>query len=162
MTKEQFRKIFDSYFDLVRDYVYYRSGDQELATDIAQEAFMRIWEKRLNPEKNQIKALLYKIAGDLFVSSYRKQKTEQNFKLSLKPEVNFETPEDKISFEELNRNYEQALGQLPEKQRTVFLMSRMDGLKYAEIADTLGLSVKAVEKRMSHALTYLKKALDGN
>ncbi len=160
MTKEQFKEIFDSYFDTVRNYIYYRSGDQELATDIAQEAFMRIWEKQLKPDKNKTKALLFKIAGDLFISNYRKQKTEQNFKLNLKPEVNFETPEDKISFEELRENYGLALQQLPEKQRVVFLMSRMDEMTYTEIADNIGLSVKAVEKRMTKALAYLKKVLN--
>ncbi|OYT13447.1 MAG: RNA polymerase subunit sigma-24 [Bacteroidetes bacterium 4572_114] len=159
MTKEQFKEIFDGYFDTVRNYVYYRSGDQELATDVAQEAFMRIWEKQLKPDKNKTKALLFKIAGDLFISNYRKQKTEQNFKLNLKPEVNFETPEDKISFEELRENYGLALQQLPEKQRTVFLMSRMDEMTYTEIAANIGLSVKAVEKRMTQALAYLKEAL---
>jgi len=159
LTKEQFKEIFDGYFDTVRNYVYYRSGDQELATDVAQEAFMRIWEKQLKPDKNKTKALLFKIAGDLFISNYRKQKTEQNFKLNLKPEVNFETPEDKISFEELRENYGLALQQLPEKQRTVFLMSRMDEMTYTEIAANIGLSVKAVEKRMTQALAYLKEAL---
>jgi RNA polymerase sigma-70 factor (ECF subfamily) len=58
------------------------------------------------------------------------------------------------------RNYENALATLPEKQRTVFLLHRMDGLKYHEIASNLGLSVKAVEKRMKFALEYLRKALN--
>jgi DNA-directed RNA polymerase specialized sigma24 family protein len=48
---------------------------------------------------------------------------------------------------------------MPEKQRTVFLMNRIDELKYKEIADHLGLSVKAIEKRMSQALDHLKTHL---
>ncbi len=159
MTKAYFKEIFDSYFDSVRNYVYYRSGDTEEATDIAQETFMRIWEKQLISQNPNIKALLFKIAGDLFISSYRKQKTAQKFILNLKPDANFETPEDKIKFEELNNNYRQALQNLPEKQRTVFMMSRMDEMKYTEIADALGLSVKAVEKRMTSALAYLREVL---
>jgi RNA polymerase sigma-70 factor (ECF subfamily) len=56
-------------------------------------------------------------------------------------------------------NYTKALTALPEKQRTVFMMSRMEGLKYQEIAERLNLSVKAIEKRMSSALAYLRKTL---
>jgi len=160
LTKTQFREIFDSHFDTVRNYIFYRSGDQELATDIAQETFMRVWEKQLLREKSKMKALLFKIAGDIFVSSYRKKKIELNFKLNLKPSADFENPEEKMKFNELQNNYQKALRKLPEKQRTVFLMSRMDGMKYYEIAEALSLSVKAVEKRMKHALAYFKKALN--
>ena len=49
---------------------------------------------------------------------------------------------------------------MPEKQRVVFLMSRIDNLKYAEIADQLGLSVKAVEKRMKKALEFLRNEIE--
>ena len=63
-------------------------------------------------------------------------------------------------YKELLKNYELALERLPEKQRTVFLLSRMDGMKYFEIAESLGLSVKAVEKRMKNALEYLRKAIE--
>ena len=64
-----------------------------------------------------------------------------------------------MQYNELQANYAKALAALGEKQRTVFLMARMEGLKYHEIAERLNLSVKAVEKRMSIALGYLKKAL---
>jgi RNA polymerase sigma factor (sigma-70 family) len=62
-------------------------------------------------------------------------------------------------YKQLQNNYQQALIQLPEKQRTVFMMSRMEELKYAEIAERLDISIKTVEKRMSNALFYLRKVL---
>lgn len=71
-----------------------------------------------------------------------------------------ESPEDQIRFLELQKNYNIALKNLPEKQRIVFLMSRIDELKYYEIANRLGISVKAVEKRMKNALEYLRKVLN--
>ncbi len=159
MTRDQFKYIFDNYFDAVRNYIYYRSGDDELATDITQETFMRIWEKQLETEPNKIKGLLFKISGDLFVSNYRKQKRMLTFKLNTKPEFSHQTPQDEMEFQELKESYETALAKLPEKQRTVFLMSRMEKLKYHEIADCLGLSVKAIEKRMKIALSTLKQIM---
>jgi RNA polymerase sigma-70 factor (ECF subfamily) len=147
------------YFDDIRNYIFYRSGDTELATDIAQETFMKVWEKKLQVSKKQGKGLLIKISGDLFVSRYRKQKTEMNFKLKLKPEDTSRSPEEKMEFEELSEKYDRALKTLPEKQRVVFLMSRMDDLTYKEIASALGLSIKAVEKRMNQALEFLRNAL---
>ena len=160
MTQPEFRDIFERYFDEVRNYIYYRSGDAELATDIVQEAFIKLWEKQLDPEKHKIKGLLYKIAGDLFVSSYRKQKTMMEFKLNIKNDQNTgRSPEEMTLFEELKETYENALAAMPEKQRVVFLMSRMEEMKYHEIAERLDISVKAVEKRMSQALAGLRKAM---
>ena len=159
MTREEFKNLFDIHFDGVRNYIYYRSGDNELATDIAQETFMRMWEKQLKIEEHKTRGLLFKMAGDLFVSSYRKRKTAIQFRLQTKPETTDHTPEDMLQFEELKSRYEAALVQMPEKQRTVFLMSRMEHLKNREIAEALNLSIKAVEKRMKLAMDYLKKAI---
>ena len=159
MTKENFRKLFDEWFDPVRSYIYYRSGDPELSTDIAQETFLKIWEKQLMPERGKEKGLLFKIAGDLFVSTYRKMKVAEKYERTVKFSFNGTTQDHSLEYKELKKNYEKALAQMPEKQRVVFLMSMMEELKYYEIADRLGLSVKAVEKRMTLALTFLKNRL---
>ena len=159
LTQAQFKEIFNNYFDDIRNYIYYRSGDTELATDIAQETFIRFWEKQFRIEEGKTRSLLYKISANLYISNYRKQKTALNFKLNIKPSSDGYTPEDKMQYEELSNQYNVALKNLPEKQRIVFLMSRMDEMKYHEIADNLGLSIKAVEKRMKLALEYLRKAL---
>jgi RNA polymerase sigma-70 factor (family 1) len=159
LTRAQFKDLFDNQFDSVRNYIYYRSGDADMATDIAQDTFLRIWEKQPSLDHGNITGLLYKIARDQFVSHYRKQKVISKFRLNSKPEIAGRSPEDQMMFAELKDRYETTLANLPEKQRTVFLMSRMEQLKYNEIAERLGLSVKAVEKRMNLAFTFLRKAL---
>jgi RNA polymerase sigma factor, sigma-70 family len=159
LTQEEFKILFDKHFDSIRNYIYYRSGDEELATDIAQESFMKVWEKNLPYEEKPNKSLLYKIASDIFISKYRRDKVAQKYLAKLEPSVDKNSPEEQMQYEELKNKYELALSSLSEKQRTVFLMSRNEGLKYQEIADRLELSVKAVEKRMTHALLYLRNAL---
>ena len=160
MTKEEFKNIFNNNFDTVRNYIYYRCGSTDLATDVAQETFMKLWEKQLKYEKGNIKGLLFKISADLFISHYRKQKTALNYSLRLKQEFHHQNPEEILQFEELQKSYDLALGNMPEKQRVVFLMHRLDGLKYHEIAQSLELSVKAIEKRMKLAIDFLRKNIN--
>ncbi len=159
MNQEQFKYLFDTYFDAIRNYLYFRSGDSELATDIAQESFMKVWEKRDSYKDPPNKALLYKMANNLFISKYRKDVVAQNYVARAKHYDETESPEDILQYKELNYKYELALTQLSEKQRVVFLMSRDEGFKYSEIAERLNLSVKAVEKRMKNALQFLRNAL---
>lgn len=159
MRKEEFKSLFDTYFEDVRRYVLYRSGDEDIATDIAQDTFMRVWEKQMVIDPQRVKGLLFKIAGDLFISQYRRKQVANNFFNTFQPTNKSLTPEDEINFQELKNAYDAALKSMPEKQRTVFLMNRIDELKYKEIADQLGLSVKAIEKRMSQALEHLKTHL---
>lgn len=159
MSESIFKIVFNTWFDAIRSYLLYRCGDEDLATDITQEAFLKLWTKRLYQNPESIPAIIYKIASDLLVSHFRKQNSENKYRLSLQPEAVTLTPEEELNYHELNRKYEIALSKLPENQRTVFLMSRMESLKYQEIAARLGISVKAVEKRMSSALSTLRNVL---
>ena len=159
MTREEFRNIFDEHFGDVRNFIYYRSGDQNLATDVAQDTFLRLWEKAPEILNGNVKALLFKIAGDIFISHLRKRKVEMKYTARIPDQEFSDSPYDLMRYKEMLRNYEQALESLPEKQRAVFLLSRMDGLKYFEIADYMGISIKTVEKRMKNALQCLREAM---
>jgi RNA polymerase sigma-70 factor (family 1) len=160
LKREEFKKIFDTYFEDVRRFVLYRSGDAELATDIAQDTFLKVWEKQFDVSQPTIKALLFKIANDLFINHYRKGQTAFKFFKTFIPDTKpHASPEEELNYKELEKAYEKALETMPETQRVVFLMSRIDELKYQEMADQLGLSVKAVEKRMSLALSHLRECL---
>jgi RNA polymerase sigma-70 factor (ECF subfamily) len=120
---------------------------------------MKIWEKNLEYNENQIKGLLYKISKELWISQYRKLDSARKFELNLTYEDERITPEDLLEYDELRVKYEEVLSILPENQREVFLMSRMEDLTYKEIADRLDIGVKAIEKRMSLALRTLRKEL---
>lgn len=160
MKREDFKGFFDSYFDPVRSYVYYRCGDTDLATDVAQEVFVRVWEKQFNINDSRIKGLLFKMAREMFISKYRRKGLESRYIGSLQFDYEDYPADGELEYREMKERYEEALIKLPVLQREVFLMSRNEGLKYTEIAERLGISVKAVEKRMSAALTFLRKVLE--
>jgi RNA polymerase sigma-70 factor (ECF subfamily) len=151
--------LFESHFSQVRNYVFYRSGDVDIATDIAQETFLKIWEKQHIIERKKIKGLLFKIATDLYITHYRKEKRSFEFFSNYVFNIEFQSPEDEMVFGQLKESYKKSLDKMNEKQRTVFLLSRAENLKYSEIAEMLGISVKAVEKRMKLALEHLRKFL---
>jgi len=159
LTDKEFSCLFNDWFDPLRRYVYYRCGDPDLATDIAQETFVRVWEKQLVPNGRKATGLLYKIAGDLMISHYRKVKVRMNYRGNLIGTDLESSPEENLVFKELLEQYNQLLVRMPEKQRTVFLLSRVDNLTYDDIASRLGIGVKAVEKRMSLALKLVRKEL---
>lgn len=160
LSKVEFKQLFDNYFDTIRSFIFYRCGNTDMASDMAQDVFMKVWEKREQLSNHNLKSLLYKMANDLVISNYRKDTTRMDFEQSMTAFNDSPlSPEDELAFEELSLSYAKALEQMPETQRVVFLMSRNDGLKYGEIAERLVISVKAVEKRMSAALQYLRTEL---
>jgi RNA polymerase sigma-70 factor (ECF subfamily) len=160
ISKVEFKQLFDRYFDTIRSFVFYRCGDTDLASDMAQDAFMKVWEKREQLSNDNLKALLYKIANDLVISNYRKNSTRLDFEPSMTTQNDAPlSPDEELAFEELSSSYAKALEKMPETQRVVFLMSRNNKLKYSEIADCLDIGVKAVEKRMSAALQFLRTEL---
>ena len=160
MDKVSFKSFFETYFDQIRNYLYYHCGDKELATDISQEVFLKIWKKRIDINDERIKGLLYKMAKEMFISDYRHMMVEKKYLESLKFSYEESSSDHSLEYSELCVNYEKALTRLPETQREVFLMSRNEEMKYSEIAARLRISVKAVEKRMTLALSNLRKSLN--
>ncbi len=159
MTAKDFKMIYDTHFDDLRRYLIFRSGDQDLSVDIAQNVFMKVWTKKIEIASGNIKSLLFKMATDEFISHIRKKKVEKeyiesvNLRLIREPDNNDDLLEKKVLFQK-------ALNQLPEKQKTALLMNKMQGLTYKEIAEVLNLSQKAIEKRIGLALKALKQNLN--
>ena len=151
--------IYENHFDDLRRYLYYRSGDQDLSADIAQNVFMKIWKKKIDISKGNIKSLLFKMGTDEFISNYRRSKIERDYVNSQDFKLVYEI-DDENDFAEKKKKFEKALTTLTDKQRVALLMNKMEGLTYKEIAESLNLSQKAIEKRISQALSALKNNLN--
>jgi RNA polymerase sigma-70 factor (ECF subfamily) len=151
--------IYDTHFDDLRRYLIYRSGDQDLSGDIAQNVFMKVWTKKIEIASGNIKSLLFKMATEEFISHIRRKKVEKEYTESIdlrlirEPDNNDDLLEKKVLFQK-------ALNQLPEKQKTALLMNKIQGLTYKEIAEVLNLSQKAIEKRIGLAFKALKQNLN--
>ncbi|HEY9123468.1 MAG TPA: RNA polymerase sigma-70 factor [Bacteroidales bacterium] len=152
-----FDQIFKQWYGAIRNFVYYKIGDVTKAEDIAQDTFLKLWEKRDTIKTETVKSLLYTIANNLTINVIEHNNVTFKFENKYKPDTKHPSPEYDMEMKEFDQRLQQVLGQLDEKQRTVFLMNRIDEMTYNEIAQSLGLTVKAIEKRMEKALSYLRK-----
>ena len=137
--------------------MYYKTGDIQQAEDLMQEAFVRLWQKRTEIQPEKAKSFLFTVANNLFLDKVRHQKVVRNFELEPRSDRDKESPEYQMEVQEFKKQLEEALANLSEGSREVFLMNRLEDLPYREIAERLGISQKAVEKRMSKALKELRK-----
>lgn len=148
-------------------FVYRYLGDAEGARDICQEAFIRAYTN-LDRYRGQAKfsSWLYQIALNLCRSQFRKQKArptvsiddEQGYSLRLLPDTGA-TPDESAIKNERARALREALGQLPDPQRTVIILKEYHGMKFREIAEILGTPESTVKSRLYHGLETLAKSL---
>ncbi len=154
-----FKAVFLKYGESIRNFIYSKCGDIALAEDIMQDSFVTLWQKCENANPLTVKSFLYKIAGNKVIDHFRHQKVKMNYRAEKRSLVDHITPQFELEEKEFKVYLESVLASIPEASRTVFMMSRIEKMKYAEIAERLDVSVKAVEKRMHKALIIIKKQL---
>jgi RNA polymerase sigma-70 factor (ECF subfamily) len=159
MELTEFKSVFDRHYDPVKNFLYYKLGDIDLAEDLVQEVFLKAWEKRDSIQMETIQNLLYTIASHLAINHFNSAKARFEFRLKDQSRSTQESPQYILEKDEFALQLEKAIAALPENQRIVFLMNRIDELTYKEIAERLEISVKAVEKRMHEALEELRKTI---
>lgn len=160
LNEAGFEQLFGAYYNELQHFIYFKSGDSEIAEDIVQDAFLKVWEIRSTVRTETARALLYTISGNLFANRYKRQKLNLKLRQTIVEDRTFETPEFEMELKEFDRKLQRVLSDLNEKSRTVFLMNRMERMTYNEIAENLNISVKAVEKRMKKALEHLHKEIE--
>lgn len=159
--EQVFSSVFKTNSKTVFNYIYYKFGNEEKAHDAVQEAFVKLWENcaKVTPEK--AKSYLYTVANNLYLNVIKAEKVRLKYADRHSNTVSNESPEYVLEEKQFQQKLDNALNGLPENQRTTFLLNRIDGKKYAEIAEMEGVSVKAIEKRMHLALKSLREQIDG-
>ncbi len=155
--EKKFQAIFVEQAEQLRNFMYYKTGNLQQAEDLMQDAFGKLWENCAKVILEKAKSFLFTVANNLFLNQVAHQKVVLKFGNRGHSQQSNITPQFLLEEQELKKRLEAAISALPEGQRIVFLMNRIDKKKYREIAEELDISVKAVEKRMHKALAALRK-----
>ena len=158
-NSKTFEFVYNTYAKDIRRFLFFKTQDIAVAEDILQDTFVKLWEncKKVDPDK--VKSYLYKIANNKFINEKKHEKVVKNFEKQNKKSDTNESPEFIMLEKEFIEKLERTIASLPEKQKEVFLLNRIEKKKYKEISEMLNISVKAVEKRMHLALLVMRKEI---
>lgn len=159
--EQVFSSVFKTNSKTVFNFIYYKFGNEEKAHDAVQEAFVKLWENCAKVAPEKAKSYLYTVANNLYLNVIKAEKVRMKYADLHSNSISNESPEFVLEEKQFQKKLDDALNSLPENQRTTFLLNRIDGKKYAEIAEMEGVSVKAIEKRMHLALKSLREKIDG-
>lgn len=158
--EEVFKQIFKDHFKPLQNLFYYKFGDLEKAKDLMQDSFIKLWNNCKDVPYHKAKGYLFMLAKNAFINDLKKQETiRKHQNSSNKNLLYFESPDYVLEEREFLDKINREISLLPDKQRQVFLLNRMDEKTYKEIAEMLDVSVKTVEKWMHDALVTLRKKL---
>lgn len=159
--RDAFNAVFRRFYTpMVRFCIRY-VADVDVAAEIVQDLFVRLWTGREKLNINSsFESYLIRSVRNASISYINKVRSHDEVHQQLATDdIDNTDPSEELQSKNLEATYSQVLASMPEKRREVFLASRFEGLKYAEIADKLDISVKTVEAHMSAAIKQLKEGL---
>ncbi len=162
IDEKYFEEIFREYFIPLTSFAGKYTRDLDEAKDIVHQVFGNLWEKRKDLHvETSIRSYLFTSVHNRCLNYIRDNKkfVEAGLPDGESNLYAYIDHEDYLENEELRNRIHQALDQLPEKCRRIFVLSRFEEKKYREIASELDISIKTVETQMSKALKILKEKL---
>ncbi|WP_339654664.1 RNA polymerase sigma-70 factor [uncultured Salegentibacter sp.] len=161
-NEKAFKKLYDKYSDGIYGFSLKLLKSADFAEEVVQDVFLKVWNTRenLNIDLN-FKSFVYTIAKNLSLNILNKAANDLNLRnqlLRIKPVANTSTKDHLLDkeYELVKRN---AIANLSQGRRKIFLMSREQGLSYEEIANELGISVNTVKTQMKASLKSLRDYL---
>jgi len=161
-----FEKLYNLYFPRLYAFSFKIINDSGLAKDVVQNVFIKIWEIRTSFNLENPEAFIYQMVRNASLNYIRNLKVVDNLKSKIKDQylgeelyyIDMVGNDPYILIEkELEEKVMEVMETLPDKCFAVFNMSRIEGLKNREIANQLGISIKAVEKHISKAMKIYRR-----
>lgn len=154
-----FKKLYDMHAKNLYDFLYYTFGSELDHEDTVQEAFVELWKNCKNVSYAKAKSYLFTIVANRTRNLVKHQKVVLAYQQKPTKTETHITPEFQMEEQQYLEKFQYALSRLTEGQRTAFMLNRVEGKRHKEIAELLGISRKAVEKRIYSALAILQEIL---
>ncbi|GGN07143.1 DNA-directed RNA polymerase sigma-70 factor [Dyadobacter beijingensis] len=153
--------LFDLYKHKLYGYLLSLTGSGMLAEDIVQDVFIKIWTDRENlAEVRNFDSYLFRMSKNHAINHFRKMSQETLIISEIfKAEPSQNSTDDSIALQETERLLEAAIEKLPAQQKTVYKLSRHQGLSHEEIADMLKISVHTVRNHIVQAMAAIRTHL---
>ena len=136
------------------------AGCDDVAEDIAQDAFVQLWQWRKRLSGGSVMAFLHRVARNLALNEVRNREAHRRARaIGFDHEPIVSPPDEVLEIRGLEHAIDRAIAALPPRQRAVFVMARYEGLRHEEIAKILGTSPQTVANQMTSALVRLRDAL---
>jgi len=157
-----YERLFRTHYASLCGYAYTFLRDDAEAEEVAQTVFLILWEKHASLDITvSLKAYLYRAVHNQALNRIKHLRIREGHRqlVTATAEPGYEGVAQQVIGTELEAHVEAAIAQLPAQCQLIFRMSRFEELKYQEIADQLGLSVKTVENQIGKALKILRVQL---
>ncbi len=157
-----FSSFFNKHIDNLYNFLYYKFGEKLDPRDKTQEAFLKVWQNCHKIPPDKAKSYLYTTANNLMLNQASHEKVALRYTKEIHTKkYTHESPEFVMEEKQYLQKIQTALSNLNENQRVAFLLNRVEGKRFKEVSGILGISVKAVEKRVYSALKKLKQDIEG-
>ncbi|RAK01991.1 RNA polymerase sigma-70 factor (ECF subfamily) [Larkinella arboricola] len=159
--EQAFRELYDRYWYKMYVTAHRKLRRKDVAEELAQELFVMLWQKRDSLRIINLPAFLGVSLKNLMIDYIRRNIQEEHYLDQLRqffPAETFSTTEA-VQLNELTDAIQNALAQLPEKTREVFILNRFEHLTIREIAQRLNLSEKTIEYHLARSTTFLRQNL---
>ena len=161
-NKEALEALFRAFYAELVAFAEAQVRERAAAEDLVGEIFLEIWQRGQSwqPE-GALRPYLYGAVRKKCLMHFRQRyaRTRHHAEADVEGHAGKGGPEQAFRSRELERAGVEAVEALPERRRLIFILSRYQGLSYAEIAAVLGLSVHTVRNQMAHALRFLRTRL---